>query len=233
MEAFKCVLGTGTPSGHANLLMEDTLLSLRLSRPPNGYPDGQNYFEGNVKIASSGVVVGTFTMGWVSTYLRRINLEIGTVSGLKVPQSDTTGTRTWKSIFSEAGYDISVTVGKTDIPEPSNTVGPGWWNVEQQHDAVLKYRGPTDYDKEWKYYLLVVRRMVETARGAMIDPGREFDGIPREGTTIASEWRVGTNPDGTEPDTIDDVPWPASVVGKEFVELQDPWFRTAVHEGEI
>ncbi|KAF2278847.1 uncharacterized protein EI97DRAFT_221361 [Westerdykella ornata] len=208
------------------------IVELSPASAPSGYPDTQNYFEGNVKIASSGAVVGKFTMGWVSTYLRRIKLEIGTVSGAKVPQADTSGTRTWKSVFAEAGYDISVTVGKTDIPEPSNTVGAGWFNEEQEHDAVLTYRGPTDYDKEWKYYLLIVRHMVESSRGAMIDPTRKYNGIPREGTAIASEWRVGTNPDGT-PDTIDNVPWPASVVGKKFEDLQDPWFRTAVHEGEV
>jgi hypothetical protein len=194
---------------------------------PSGYPDAQNYFEGNVKISSTGVVVGRFTMGWVSTYLRRITLEIGTVSGLEVPLTDESGTRPWKTIFDEAGYDITVNVGKRDIPEPNNPTGPGYWNNSQEHEAVLRYRFPTNLDREWKYYLLVVRRIQEIARGAMIDEGRAYNGVPREGTCIASEWLVGTLADGT-PDT--EVPWPKAVVGKKFVELHDAWYRTAVHE---
>lgn len=207
------------------------VVDLTPATAPSGYPDAQNYFEGTLKIASTGAVMGKITMGWVSTYLRRITVEIGTVSGVPVPEKDISGTRAWKDIFNEFGYDITLEVGKTDIPEPSNpdleSFGQGFWKNEQEHDAVLKYRKPTDFDKEWRYYLLVVRRMWEVARGAMIDTGGEYNSIPREGTCIASEWLVGTYPNGTI-DNSD--PWPEAVRGKKFVDLHDAWYRTAVHE---
>jgi hypothetical protein len=193
---------------------------------PSGFPDPQNYFEGDAK-TSSGTIVGHFTMGWVSTYLRRITLEIGTVPGVTIPSSSTSGTRTWKSVFDDVGYDITILAGKTDIPEPSNPTGPGFFNNEQEHAAVLQSRSPTDFDKEWKYYLLGVRRIADVARGAMIDAGGEYNSIPREGTCIASDWLVGTYPNGTIDNTH---AWPASVRGKQFHELHDPWFRTALHE---
>jgi hypothetical protein len=202
-------------------------IDLAPTTAPTGYPDPENYFEGDVKIASSGVVVGHFTLGWVSSHLRRITLEIGTAPGLEVPETDTSGTRPWKNVFDEAGYDIKVVIGKTDIPEPENPMGPGFFSNEQQHQAVLASRSPTDFDKEWKYYLLVVRRMAEQARGEMIDPNGRYNSIPREGTCIASEWIVGTYPNGTVDNTN---PWPDSVRGKKFVELHNPWYRTALHE---
>lgn len=203
------------------------IVDLAPTTAPNGYPDPENYFEGDVKIASSGAVVGHFTMGWVSSFVRRITVEIGTVSGLEVPQTDTSDTRPWKTVFGDVGYDIKVSVGKTDIPEPENSMGPGYFSNEQQHEAMLKNRSPTDFDKEWKYYLLVVRKIVDTPRGSMIDETGRYNGIPREGTCIASEWIVGTYPNGTTDNTN---PWPDSVRGKKFVELHDSWYRTALHE---
>lgn len=191
---------------------------------PSGYPDVENYFEGQVKIASSGAVVGTFTMGWVNEYLRKITLEIGTVKGLKVPESDDSGTRTWKKIFSEFGWDITVNVGNTSIPEPN---ADGFFNVEQQHQAMLASRSPTDFDKEWKYYLLVVRHMEGVERGAVIDTGGEFNSLPREGSCMTTDWIWGTRWNGEE---NNDYPWPEAIKGKKFVDLNDPWYRTAVHE---
>jgi hypothetical protein len=200
------------------------IVDLSPATAPSGYPDAQNYFEGQVKIASSGAVVGKFTMGWVNSFIRKITVEIGTVKGLKIPESDDSGTRTWKTIFSEVGWDITVNVGNTSIPEPNPN---GFFDNNQQHRAMLDSRTPTDFDKEWKYYLLVVRHMVGVERGAMIDPTSEHNGLPREGTVLTTDWVWGTLWDGT-PDTR--YPWPESIKGKKFVELNDPWYRTAVHE---
>ncbi|ORY14430.1 hypothetical protein BCR34DRAFT_232689 [Clohesyomyces aquaticus] len=202
-------------------------ISLSPASSPSGYPDSKQYFKGDLKFTSSGKVAGQFTIGWVSQYIRKITLEIGTVSGLEIPQKDSSGKRTWKSILAEVGWDIQVIVGKTAIPEPTNTDLPaGMWTVQQQHDAMLKYRGATDFDKEWKYYLLVVRRMQGVERGAMMDTGYEFNGIPREGTTVSTDWVFGTLWDGSLDTKYD---W-GSATGKKFVDVHDAWFRTAVHE---
>ncbi|KAF2470195.1 uncharacterized protein BDR25DRAFT_343395 [Lindgomyces ingoldianus] len=194
---------------------------------PTGYPDSRNYFEGDMKIIGSGSVAGRFTMGWVNEYVRKITLEIGSVSGMEVPNKDISGQRTWKNIFSEVGWDIKIVLGKTDIPEPTNTNLPaGMWKSEQQHAAMLQYRKETDFDKEWKYYLLLVKRLEGVERGAMFDPGYEYNSIPREGTAVANEWIVGTIWDGTN-DTGRN--W-GTATGKKFVTVHDAWFRTCVHE---
>jgi hypothetical protein len=192
---------------------------------PSGYQDPENYFEGEVKVASSGTVVGTFTMGWVNSFIRKITLEIGTMEGLPIPEKDDTGTRTWTSIFSEVGWDINVVVGNTSIPEPADS--DGLLNDEQQHELMLASRTPTDLDKEWKYYLLVIKKMEGVERGAVIDTGRTWNEAPREGSCLTTDWVYGTLWDGSE-DTF--TRWPESVKGKKFIELNDPWFRTAVHE---
>ncbi|KAF2798199.1 hypothetical protein K505DRAFT_371912 [Melanomma pulvis-pyrius CBS 109.77] len=223
----RTVRGNATIWGDAPFA-DGLTVDLAPTTAPTGFPDPSNYFSGDLKFAGNGSSAGTFTMGWVSTFLRRIELEIGTVTGVPVPLEDTTETRTWTSIFAEVGYDINVSIGKTDIPEPTNPdLPPGMWKNEQEHAAVLAYRAPTDFDKQWKYYLLVTRLLEGTPRGSMIDESGIYNGVPREGTAIAAEWIVGTTWDGKN-DTA--LPWPAAVRGKKFDELTDPYFRTAVHE---
>ena len=202
-------------------------VALSPASAPTGYPSSKDYFEGDV-VRPDGTVAGRLTMGWVKQYLRKITLEVGTVPGVKQPKSDSTGRHTFQSIFNAAGYEINVEYGSTTIKEPSNPGLPaGSWSREQQHDAVHQYRKPTDFDKEWRVYLLVVRLLNNTERGEVIDGGREFkDGVPREGAAVASHWIVGTRVNGQPDESVD---W-GSTKGKKFEELHDAWFRTCVHE---
>ncbi|KAF2000984.1 hypothetical protein P154DRAFT_191962 [Amniculicola lignicola CBS 123094] len=203
-------------------------VNLAPATAPSGFPADTVYFSGEVKWAANGTTLGTMTMGWVSKWVRRAKLEIGTVSGVPVPLNDNSKTRPWVTIFNEARYDYEVTTGKTDIPEPSNPdlPLPGTWKNEQQHAAVLQYRSPTNFDKEWKHYLLVVRRIQGVDRGAMIDDAQAYNGLPREGTSLSTDWVFGKHWDGTD-DTVTN--W-GEATGKKFVDEHDAWYRTAVHE---
>ncbi|KAF2733935.1 hypothetical protein EJ04DRAFT_604027 [Polyplosphaeria fusca] len=206
-------------------------VDLQPATPPTTFPSSTTYFSGTVKRSSTGASLGTFTMGWVSPFYRRFHLERAAVTGMQRPSTDTTGTRTWASIFASAGIDMTVEDGKADIPNTSD----GMWSMEQAHAAMLQYRRATDFDTEWRIWLLNVPRSSDVARGAMIDGGREFNGVPREGCVVANEWIVGTLADGS-PDPggfdIEHRPWkwPETVTGRKFVELQDAWFRTNLHE---
>ncbi|KAF2122586.1 hypothetical protein BDV96DRAFT_639166 [Lophiotrema nucula] len=197
--------------------------SLSASTAPAGFPSDTSYFSGNVTFAGNGSAAGTLSMGWVSDYVRRYTVEIGGVAGLERPLADASGTRTWKSIFADALIDMSLESG-VDVPDQPN----GIWDTAQAHAAMLQYRRPTNFDRVWRIYLLMVKKDRDVARGAMMDGKRDSnDPVPREAAVIANEWLIGTNADGS-PDTQH--AWPASVVGKPFVSLHDAWFRTAVHE---
>ncbi|KAF2746287.1 hypothetical protein M011DRAFT_91150 [Sporormia fimetaria CBS 119925] len=197
-----------------------------------GYPDAENYFTGTVtSTTDSKKELGTMTLGYLSPFLRRATLELASVSGVELPVSDISGTKTWKTVFESVGWDMSVAEGDRNVPEPdpANELGKEYWNEDQEHDAMLKHRSPTDFDTEWKIWLLVIRKSSQVTRGAMIDTNLRQNNIPREGTMITSDWVVGTWVDGT-PGSRDGVTWPSAVAGKKFVDVKNAWFRTAVHE---
>ncbi|KAF2185727.1 hypothetical protein K469DRAFT_505891, partial [Zopfia rhizophila CBS 207.26] len=202
-------------------------VDLSSASAPTGYPDPTNYFEGDVKFAGNSSVAGRLTMGWVNDYFHKFTLEIGSVRGLARPDMDSSRKYTWKSVFNDAGYDIIVEQGKNDIPEPSNPDLPtGMWTNEQEHSTMLQYRKPVDFDKEWRYFLLIVRLLQGVERGAMIDGGYDYNNLPREGTAVANDWIVGTKWDGSNETRVD---W-GPKKGEKFVNLHDAWFRACLHE---
>lgn len=204
-------------------------VTLSSAKAPTGFPDSANYFEGELRTAD-GKVDGTFSMGWVSKYVRKIKVEILTATGVPVPLNDSRGVNMWKQAYEDVGFDIDVHVGKTDIPAPNNPgLLPEQWKLHQQEAAVVEHRSSTNYDQEFKYCLLAVKKLEHTARGHVIDQIADFNSDPREGAAVASEWIVGTYADGKE-DNSKPGRWPEAVKGKKFYELWDAYYRTALHE---
>jgi hypothetical protein len=180
---------------------------------PAGYPSSADYLTGEVRDAAS-TVVGTLTMGWVSAYLRRATLEIDRVSASESPLDNGMGV-TWRTIFDQVGWDLTVVESNADVVEPS---GESWSNAEM-HAAMLARRDSANLDREWRYHVLCVRKIDVTPRGIMYDSGgTDSNNIPREGAGIASHWII-PNAD----------PW-GLVKGVRFGTATGPYFRTAVHE---
>ncbi|KAF2262850.1 hypothetical protein CC78DRAFT_582177 [Lojkania enalia] len=194
---------------------------------PSGFPDPASYYEGEVKFKSNGSSAGKFAMGWVDEHVRQYTLEIAAEQGLERPMSGTSGTRTWEKVFAEAHVKMNIVLGKSDIATPEG----GKWTSGQVHAAMLKYRNngqPQDFDKEWRIFLIITRRLTFVARGVMVDgDSKEWNYIPREVAAVAFEWPIGTLADGT-PDTRRK--WPEDLRGKPFITIKDACIRTAFHE---
>ena len=186
---------------------------------PAGYPSGTDYLTGDVK-NSSGSVIGTINMAWVSRYLRRAVIEIDRVEQSEFPEEsgfedDNGEDIDWRNAFEKVGWNLSVVESDDNVAEVS---GESWSDAEL-HQKMLQRRDASDLDSEWRYHLLCVRRLDSTSRGIMYDAyGGDSNNIPREGAGMASHWMI--------PDT----PTWGDVRGMRFGEAEAPYFRTAVHE---
>lgn len=181
---------------------------------PTGSPDPNQYLSGTVKDAA-GVAVGTMTMGWVSTRLRKATVEIDRVAQSEAPLSNAAGTETWATIGAKCGWDIHAYESDTELSEPS---GESWSDAEL-HQQLLTSRDSHDLDSGWRYVILAVRRLDSTTRGIMFDAfATDSNNVPREGAALASHWTI---PNSTS--------W-GTTAGSRFGAAMDPYFRTAVHE---
>jgi hypothetical protein len=178
---------------------------------PTGYPSPSDYAEGPVKDAG-GSVVGSLTMGWLSTYFRRCTVEIDTVRGSERPTQSGVG-HTWQTVMDAVGWQVNLQLSDIDVVEPS---GASWSDAEM-HATMLARRAATNLDTEWRYHVLAVKNIDSTPRGIMYDAGgTDSNNVPREGVGIASHWTI-------------DATW-GTVAGQRFGAAPEPYFRTAVHE---
>jgi hypothetical protein len=197
--------------------------SISRKTAPSGYPSANDYFEGDVKSKADGSTAGRLTMGWISTFFRKMTVEIDTVADVEVPESDG-GSHTWKSVFADVGFDVTLDVSDRNLPDPLYSQP---YTNKEAHAAMLKYRKPVDFSKEWRIHLLVAKRVGGTARGTMYDSGAADENkLPREGAIVAANWKFGNNannvPDGTK--------WGDAIQSKRFGEVKPAFFRAAVHE---
>lgn len=180
---------------------------------PAEYPAPGDYLKGDVKNAAN-TVVGTLTMGWISSFFRRAVMEIDRVNVSEAPLDNGAGVN-WKTIFDMVGWDLKVVESNADIAEPSGNS----WSDAEMHATMLARRDASNLDAEWRYYVLAVRNIDSTPRGIMFDAfATDSNKVPREGAGIASHWTIpNANPWGL-------------VKGKRFGTAKAPYFRTAVHE---
>lgn len=180
---------------------------------PIGYPSPTDYFEGEVR-NTHGKVIGRLEMWWVSKYLRKATIEIDRVEDTGELLNNGNDV-TWNSIFSQVGWDINVIHKDTSISAPNKQ----YWTDAELHDQMLICRGPVDLDIEWRYHLLVVRRLLSWDRGVMYDSGAtDSNRIPREGSAIAAHWKIPDEPVWGE------------AAGQRLDRSKAVYFRTAVHE---
>ncbi len=189
--------------------------TLRWAPAPDGYPDPAQYLMGDVTHGDQ-TSAGTWTMGWVSDYLRRAVVEIDRTpfSELPIGSGDGVG---WRTVFDQVGWDLTVEVSDDEVAEASGE----FWSDAECHAAMLERRAQTDLDAEWRYHLLCIRRheAPRVERGVMYDElTGDANQVPREGCAVCSHWPI---PDAE--------PW-GLVRGMRFGLATKVYFRTAVHE---
>ncbi len=163
-------------------------------------------------VDSAGTPFWEVTARWVSAYLRRATLEIDRVPLSESPESSGTGA-SWRTIFDEVGWDLTVIRSHDDVTEPSGEA----WSPTEAHAMMRALRDRGNLDAEWRFHCLAVRRMDNSLSqtGWMYD---ERDATLREGFMVASHWMVPVEP-----------LW-GRAQGKRFGTVARAYFRTAVHE---
>ena len=187
---------------------------------PAGFPSPPSYFTGAVT-NDEGTIVGDLSMGFVSPFLRKATIEIDRVPAAEVPLHNGAGV-SWKTVFDEVGWELTVLVSDSDVEEPT---GESWSGAEG-HAVLSARRDRHDLDAEWRYYLLAVRRIDPIGstdpqrgeRGFMFDQTLgDLNHVPREGLMVASRWPIPSTPE-----------W--GLVQGQRADQTVTYFRTAVHE---
>lgn len=188
--------------------------NLRISLEASNGPDGIRYWRGDVR-NHAGLVHGHLVMVRISTFLRQAVIEIDCVPDSPPPEKNMTGDA-WNTIFEKAGWDVKHKVSNRDVKEEKDQK---WTNAEL-HERMLEYRDDVDLNKQWHYHLLCVRHLYDDdCLGVMYDNNiYDVNNIPREGAAIASHVLI---PESEH--------W-GKCRGKQFSEITDAYFRTALHE---
>lgn len=184
------------------------------SSPPAGYKG--IYFDG--KVYEESTEIGSFSMGWVSSYFRRAKLEIDTLVGAEPPLA-VPGT-SFSTIFETAGWDLTVVYDDAKVPVPAGVTPDVCWTNGDLHDLMLSSRDPVDLDGEWLAHLMVVPAAMDCDdacfRGVMYD-------------------RIETHREGTATFSDDGYPSCESInfgtaEGKLQREVPRAYLRSAAHE---
>ena len=179
-------------------------------------------------VNSEGAVVGQLTMDWVSAHLRKATVEFTHVRDSEVPLDNASG-QTWRTIFDQVGWDMTLVVNDGNLEEPS---GESWSGAEA-HAAIAAAHARSDLDADWRYQVLCVRRIDLAAtpigtteaqiangeRGYMFDlSGTDSDNFARQSVMVASNYVFPK----------EDM-W-GLVQGLRAGAAPAPYIRTAVHE---
>ena len=202
---------------------EGTYLSTMTWEPVSiGYPSDSDLLTGMVK-SSNGMIIGSITMCWVSSFLRRATIQIDKVSSAEWPLDNGSGVN-WQTIFGTVGWDINVIQSSSNIDKSGHGGGPDKsWSKAELHAAMLFFKQSLksiDLDIEWRYHLLCVELIeVVPPLGVMYDKVfTDCNNVPREGSAISSHWKIPN----------EDI-W-GLVKGMRYGTATGPYFRTAVHE---
>lgn len=200
------------PFDHSNHTWRKDGLLTTLLKFSTG-PDGIRYWRGDIQ-TQSNVVMGHMLIVRVSSFLRQAVVEIDRVAVSECPEKNKIGDD-WTSIFKKAGWHVTLDISNENVEEPADY---SWSNAEL-HKKMLKYRESFRPDKQWRYHLLVVRKLDDQAFGVMYDNTiYGANDIPREGAAIASHVIFP-----------DEECW-GKCKGERFGTVKDPYFRTAIHE---
>ena len=174
------------------------------------------------KMYEGATELGSVTMEWVSSKFRKAYLDIHTLQSAEAPQGvddpDGTGTETFRSIFTTAGWDLSVSYKTPDITIPGSLAGiqdsDECWNRENSHELLetVSTYDPAILDKKWKVHLIAIEGSLGCSRGRMFDNEisatdiGDANNVAREGAVTYSNdgydhANFGDNEDDLQKDT--------------------------------
>jgi hypothetical protein len=166
---------------------------LDLVIPPAGELIATYVFNVVTSFGARPAVTFTFPVERVSSFFRRVELEVDQVQGAPLPEpfqtdthpdtpSDLLGrTLTFASAYRDAGVDLEVTMGQQNIPVALAGFD-GLWTDEELHAAMKSHFSAHADMMQWRLYLLLATRYVDPGvLGIMFDSGDDF---PRQGAAV-------------------------------------------------
>jgi hypothetical protein len=154
---------------------------------PTASPD---HYSGTVHEGTTEL--GSVSIRWVSPNYRRAHLQVSTLEGAVAPPADVDGT-TIATIFTDAGWELSVTQGDLRLPAVLSGVNihKCWTSFDLTPlMASIPGHNPADLDVEWRLHLLVVPGDSCRHFGRMFDMAFTAPaGVPREGAVTYSHAR--------------------------------------------
>ena len=170
---------THPATGFSGTFPANASRSVRYELSKTSTPDSYSgkAYEGSTEL-------GTVSMRWVSPKFRRANLEVRRLQGAELPP--TVGTNNFRSIFADAGWDLTVTTISSAMTKPaslSSQSATSCWSTSNLHRLMQAVPGydPSVLDSEWKAYLLAVPAQLGCFRGVMFDQSGDLNDIKREG----------------------------------------------------
>jgi hypothetical protein len=158
--------GGGT-QGHFFLPSGSRMLTLDLfARVKAGKP----IYEGRASVGHQDV--GSVTLGWTSSNLRRAGLSIHSLEGAVPPEPVFDGALRvyFDTVFADVAWDLSVHEGAANIRCRPGLAANGRWTNSDLFELLQSVRTPSaDLDKEWSVDLLVVPYGRDTELGVLFD----------------------------------------------------------------
>lgn len=141
--------------------------------------------------AGGATLLGSVSMRWISPSFRRATVQLNTLTGAVAPP--TVGTDDIRSIFADAGWDVTVTDGGS-ISLPAALAGvttTACWSEANLHTLMQSVPGynAADLDSRWRVHLVAVPATLGCSRGIMFDSatlGADPNAVPREGAATFS-----------------------------------------------
>jgi len=153
----------------------------------------------------------SFVLDRVSNFFRSVELEMESVAGVPFPEPFQTSdhpdtpvdeqgqTLTVASVYRAAGIDMNVTLGGEEIPVSEAGVD-GLWTDEELHAAMVNHFDEFRNVPQWRLYMLLATRYVETGVLGIMFDAAENDEFHRQGAAVFHDHPRIANAAGAEKD---------------------------------
>ena len=143
-----------------------------------------------VHASGATTLLGTVSIRWISPFFRRARLQLNTLTGAVSPP--TVSGNDIRSIFSDAGWDVTMTDGGSISLPPAlaGVTTTACWSEANLHALMQSVPGynAADLDSQWRVHVVAVPATIGCSRGIMFDSalGSDPNAVPREGAATFS-----------------------------------------------
>ncbi len=155
---------------------------------PSDAPDGAVSY-GGVLYDGKGLAFADIHLHWVSSYLRRANIDIQRAPGVPAMTSPTVGEAPLDitKVFESVDWQVETSDHEISVATPES----GDWDLDELHRTMMGWRSEWDVDRTWTYNLLIVPEIFGVDRGIMFDYASDPNAVPREGAALESNAFTG------------------------------------------